>query len=97
MAQSATLLSDWITRCIERDTPENYEHFLQAFLSSQLGVILTGIPQGVSGQYVAGKNELTAAMGRTPDGKRMLLACADRTTSSSVSPKPLMQKSMPLF
>ena len=29
---------------------------------------------------MAGKNELTAAMGSTPDGKKMLLACADRAT-----------------
>ena len=80
MAQSSTLLSDCITRCIEQDTRENYEYFLQVFLGSQLGVILKGIPQGFSGQHVAGKNELTAAMGSTPDGKKMLLACADRAT-----------------
>lgn len=78
MAQSSTLLSDCITRCIEQDTRENYEHFLQVFLGSQLGVILKGIPHGISGQYVAGNCELTAAMGSTPDGKKMLLACADR-------------------
>ena len=65
---------------MEQNTPENYEHFLQVFLGSQLGIILTGIPQGNSGQYVAGNNELTAAMGSTPDGKKMLLACADHTT-----------------
>jgi hypothetical protein len=80
MEQSSTLLSDCITRCIEQDTRQNYEHFLQVFLGSQLGVILKGIPQGLSGQYVAGKNELTAAMGSTPDGTKMLLACADRAT-----------------
>jgi hypothetical protein len=78
MPDSSTPLSDCITRCIEQDTRENYEHFLHFFLGSQLGVILQGIPQGVSGQVVAGKNELSAAMGSTPDGKRMLLACADR-------------------
>ena len=78
MAQSSTLLSDCITRCIEKDTRENYEHFLQVFLGSQLGVILKGIPQGISGQYVAGNNQLTAAMGGTPEGKKMILACADR-------------------
>ncbi|HKW35302.1 MAG TPA: SseB family protein [Candidatus Acidoferrum sp.] len=78
MPDSSTPLSDWITRCIEQNTRENYEHFLQVFLGSQLGVILQGIPQGASGQVVVGKNELSAAMSSTPDGKRMLLACADR-------------------
>jgi len=80
MARSSTLLSDCITRCIEQDTRENYENFLQVFLGSQLGVILKGIPQGISGQYVAGNNQITAAMGTTPDGKKMLLACADRAS-----------------
>lgn len=60
-------------------TPENYEHFLEVFLRSQLGIIVAkGIPQGTLGQYVAQKNELAAAMGSTPDGKTMLLCCADR-------------------
>jgi hypothetical protein len=78
MVDSLTPLSECISRCIEQDTPENYEHFLQVFLRSQIGIIVKGIPQGSSGQYVAKKNELTAAMASTPDGKRMLLACADR-------------------
>jgi len=43
-----------------------------------LGVIAQGIPEDASGQYVAGKNELAVAMSITPDGKRMVLACADR-------------------
>jgi hypothetical protein len=80
MPEHSTPLSDCISRCIERDTPENYNRFLQTFLRSQLGVIVTGIPQGRSGQYVAGKDELTVALGASPDGKRMLLACADRAT-----------------
>lgn len=67
-----------ISRYAAQGTPENYEAFLRVFLGSQLGVILTGIPQGVAGQYVAGKNELHAAMSVAPDGKRTLLACADR-------------------
>jgi hypothetical protein len=79
MLDSSTPLSDCITRCIEQNTRENYERFLQVFLGSQLGVILQSIPQGVSGQVVAAKNEFSAATGRTPDGKKMLLACADRS------------------
>ena len=39
---------------------------------------MQGIPHGTSGQYVAGKDELTVALSSTPDGKKMVLACADR-------------------
>lgn len=78
MQDSPTPLSDCISRYVERASSENYDNFLRAFLSSQLGVILTGLPQGISGKYVAGKDELSAAMSHTPDGKKMLLACADR-------------------
>lgn len=49
----------------------------RVLLASQLGVILTGVPQGVSGKYVAGHNELSAARSHSLDGKKMLLACAD--------------------
>jgi hypothetical protein len=75
---SSTPLSDCISRYAARATPENYETFLRVFLGSQLGLILTGNRQEVSEQYVAGKNELHAAMSTAPDGKKTLLACADR-------------------
>lgn len=78
MPDSPTPLSDRISGLLERNTPENYEEFLRVFLASQLGVILQGLSKEVSGQYVAGKNELTAAMSTTPDGRKVLLACADR-------------------
>jgi type III secretion system (T3SS) SseB-like protein len=78
MADFSTPLSDCISRYVEQTTPENYKHFLQVFLGSQLGVIAKGIPQGISGQHVAGKDELTVAMSSAPDGGKMVLACADR-------------------
>ena len=78
MPESSTPLSDCISRCAKQDTRKNYQQFLQVFLDSRLGVIVQGIPQGTSGQYVAGKNELTAAMSIAPDGKKTVLACADR-------------------
>ena len=78
MPNSSTPLSDCISRYAAHSTWENYEAFLQVFLTSRLGIILTGIPPGVSGQYVAGKNELQAAMCVAPDGMTTLLACADR-------------------
>jgi hypothetical protein len=79
MPDSATPLSDCISLCSAQDTVvEDYEHFLRVFLGSQLGVILRGIPPGSSDEHIPGKNELAPAVGITPDGKRMLLACADR-------------------
>jgi hypothetical protein len=59
---------------VEQGIAESYEQFLRFFLTSRLGVILKRIPPGASRQYVAGKNELSAAMSKTPDGKNMLLA-----------------------
>lgn len=78
MPTSPTPLSDRISRYVEQGTPENYEQFLRFFLGAQLGVIVKGIPPGISGQYVACKDELTVGMSITPDGKKMVLACADR-------------------
>jgi hypothetical protein len=78
MPESSTSLSDCISRYVEQGTRENYEQFLRVFLVSQLGVIMKGLPQGISGLYVAGKDQLTAAMSCSPDGKKMVLACADR-------------------
>jgi len=78
VTDSSTPLSDCISRCSAEDTAENYEHFLRVFLGSQLGVVMKGIPPG-SAEYIPGKNELAAAVGVTPDGKKMLLACADRS------------------
>jgi hypothetical protein len=78
MWESSTPLSGCISRYAEQRTPENYEQFLRVFVGSRLGVIVQGVPQGASGQYIAGKNELTVAMSIAPDGKKTVLACADR-------------------
>jgi len=50
---------------------------------------LCGIPQGRWGKYVAMKNALTAAMGKTSDGKKMLLPCAHRAAFVQRFTKPL--------
>ena len=78
MPESSTPLSDCMSLYAAQGTRDNYEQFLRVFLSSRLGVIVQGIPQGTSGQNVAGKNELTVAMSIAPDGKKTVLACADR-------------------
>lgn len=79
MKDTPTPLSDAITRLVEQHTPGNYAQFIRIFMDSRLGIIVQGIPPGASGEYTAGKNnEMSAALGIAPDGKRMLLACADR-------------------
>ena len=88
MPESSTPLSDCISRCAEQDTRENYEQFLRVFLGSQLGVIVHGIPEHTSGQYSAGRNELTVAMSVAPDGKKTVLACAERAIFVQRFPQP---------
>lgn len=88
MPESSTPLSDCISRCAHEDTRENYEQFLRVFLASRLGVIVQGIPAHASGQYTAGKNELTVAMSIAPDGKKTVLACAERAIFVQRYPQP---------
>lgn len=88
MPEPSTPLSDCISRCAQQDTPENYEQFLRVFLGSQLGVIVQGVPANTSGQYTAGKNELTVAMAIAPDGKKTVLACAERAIFVQRFPQP---------
>lgn len=72
------MLSDFITRCIERGDREDYERFYEELLRAQLGVIATGVPEGVTGAYRAGEDEVGLGRATTPDGRTMVLACADR-------------------
>src|SRR5688572_17712435 len=75
---STTPLSDAIGRFLKRDTTENYDRFLAVFMGSSLGVIVTGLPAGASGVITVKGNGVGCAKGLTPDGRVMLLACADR-------------------
>jgi hypothetical protein len=88
MPESSTPLSDCISRYVEECTDENYQRFLRAFLCSQLGVIGVEVGAGgtpavissrVPGRYVMGKGE-GLAVSTTPDGRKTILACADRAT-----------------
>jgi hypothetical protein len=71
-------LSDSITRLVGRNTPEHYADFIRVFMDSRLGIIVQGVPAGAKGEFTAGQNQVSAALGMTPDGKKMLLACAGR-------------------
>jgi hypothetical protein len=78
MSDASTPLSDCISRLVKHHTPENYAHFIRLFMQSRLGIIVQGVPAGASGEHTAGRNQVSAALGVAPDGKKMLLACADR-------------------
>lgn len=53
--------------------------FTRAFLRARLGVIASGIPAEAGGAYRTGPGDrVSLARAATPDGRVMLLACADR-------------------
>lgn len=86
MPGSETPLSDMITRCVEQPAaPDRYQQFIVDFLRSDVGVIIQPIgpaaaaalevPDGT--QIVVGENQFGYGLSRLPDGRQMLLACAD--------------------
>ena len=77
MNDDATPLSDLITRCVQEDTPENYERFLTAFTRASVGVVANGVPPGTVGLYRAHRDELSLATGELPDGLPAVLVSAD--------------------
>lgn len=77
MDDDPTPLSDLITRCVQEDTPANYEKLLKAFTRASVGVVAVGVPAGTTGLYRAGRNELSLASGALPDGRPAILVSAD--------------------
>lgn len=77
MSDDATPLSDFITRCIEDDTPGNYEKFLTAFTHASVGIVAIGGPPGVVGPYRARRDEVTLGSSALPDGRPAVLVSAD--------------------
>lgn len=74
-------LSDVMARVLADPTPEHWRAFHAAFLRSRLGVVASGIPPEAGGAYrVAAGDHVGLARAATPDGRVMLLACADRET-----------------
>jgi len=65
MADSQTPLSDLIAQCDA--SPGAYDRFLEAFLQSEIGVVMTspGPPPALGSTIL-------------PDGRSMVLACADQ-------------------
>lgn len=78
MKEISTPLSDCITQLAKNNSPETYLRFIQTFLASRVGIIVKGASTVVANGYETGREKLSAALGTTPDGRRMALACADR-------------------
>ena len=73
---SPTPLSDCIADIVAGETPKKWARFFDALLVARLGVVVTGAPE-IPGPHVAGKNEMSVCVTETPDGRVMILACAD--------------------
>jgi hypothetical protein len=70
-----TPLSDLMTRVLDERSDEARRAFYQAFLRSPVGVIASG---GEPGPEPGSMRNVGFARAATPDGRVMLLACADR-------------------
>jgi hypothetical protein len=77
MSDDPTPLSDLITRCVQEDTPANFEKFLMAFTRASVGVVAIGVPAGTIGSHRARRNEVSLASGALPDGRLGIIVSAD--------------------
>jgi hypothetical protein len=83
MADSATPLSDLITRYLAEQSESSWKRFINSFLRSEVGVIVrpignAGVLAVAAGtKIVAGNQQLTYGISRLNDGREMILACAD--------------------
>lgn len=74
-----TPLSDALTRALHDPTGAAMKAFAQAFLTAKVGVIAHGLPQGAERvQRSTREQPLELTRGTAPDGRTVLLACADR-------------------
>jgi hypothetical protein len=78
---SPTPLSDAISALVAHDDPATYDRLVQTFLGERLGVIASGLPatHGASIRIEPGQR-VTCAVTDLPDGRTMVLACADLPT-----------------
>lgn len=78
MKKLPTPLSDLITQCVQGGTKTSMESFEEALLTARLGIIVEGAPEGTKGAFKVRGKGVTCGVARTPDGKTMIHACADR-------------------
>lgn len=79
MATADTPLSDAISRILAASSTTEFGAFVSTFRGSTVGVIATALPPGLTpGQaFQAGAGNVELVVVGTPDGRRMLKACAD--------------------
>lgn len=92
-SQLPTPLSDLMTRVLQEGSDEAWRAFCDAFMRSRVGVVASDVPPTVDEESAKGPIAQTppeggwyrvaagaAALGKaaTPDGRIMILACADR-------------------
>lgn len=71
-------MSDAITALLADARPHILERFHGCFLDASLGVMLVGVPANAHGTFQISENDdVTIAFVDTPDGRRMVKACAD--------------------
>jgi hypothetical protein len=75
---SDTPLSDLIAAHIASGSPESWNHFLDGFRKSQVGVVASGVPAGTVGEFVSTADQpISVGITQHAGGKPMALAFAD--------------------
>lgn len=85
---STTPLSDAISMLMSDSRPAALASFVETFRRSRVGVVaLTLPPNRLPGEtFQAGPGEVSLALVNTPDGRRMVKACADPETFAARYP-----------
>ena len=75
----STALSNAISRIVSAPSPQAFAEFLEVFREATLGVVALTLPSQVQpGEtFRAGKGDVSLTVVSTPDGRRMVKACAD--------------------
>ena len=86
---STTPLSDEISVLLSDSKPGSLASFVETFRRSRVGVVALTLPANrrPGETFQAGPGEVTLALVSTPDGRRMVKACADPETFASRYPE----------
>ena len=82
MGTAATPLSDAISRLLGDSSSAAFASFVGTFRRSTVGVVAAALPRGrkPGETFQAGAGDVQLVVVTTPDGRRMLKACADPET-----------------
>jgi hypothetical protein len=86
--KQTTPLSDAIAILLSDSRPGSLALFVETFRRSRVGVVVLTLPSNrLPGEtFQAGPGEVSLALVSTPDGRRMVKACADPETFASRYP-----------